>query len=118
MKSKGKEKLYEIRRSRIQGRGVFATKRIRRGQRIIEYQGERISNAEADRRYDDASMRRHHTFLFTLNKNSVIDGKRGGKDARLINHSCDPNCEAVMEKGRIWIYARRKLQPGGEPAYE
>jgi uncharacterized protein len=118
MKSNGNEKLYEIRRSAIQGRGVFATKRIRRGQRIIEYQGERISNAEADRRYDDAGMRRHHTFLFTLDKKTVIDGKSDGNDARLINHSCDPNCEAVIEKGRIWIYARRNIQPGVELAYD
>ena len=118
MKRKENEKLYEIRRSAIQGRGVFAAKRIRRGQRIIEYQGERISNAEADRRYDDASMGRHHTFLFTLDKNTVIDGKSGGNDARLINHSCDPNCEAVIEKGKIWIYARRNIQPGVELAYD
>ena len=118
MKSNKNEKVYEIRRSAIQGRGVFAAKRIRRGQRIIEYQGERISNAEADRRYDDASMGRHHTFLFTLDKNTVIDGKSGGNDARFINHSCDPNCEAVIEKGRIWIYARRTIQPGVELAYD
>ncbi|HEY3258538.1 MAG TPA: SET domain-containing protein-lysine N-methyltransferase, partial [Gemmatimonadaceae bacterium] len=88
--------LYEIRRSGIQGRGVFARTRIRPGQRIIEYTGERISNAEADRRYDDETMRRHHTFLFTLDRKRVVDGNSGGNDARLINHSCDPNCEAVI----------------------
>lgn len=110
--------LYEIRSSHIQGRGVFAKRRIRAGQKIIEYTGERISNAEADRRYDDESMRRHHTFLFTLDKKTVVDGNRQGSDARYINHSCDPNCEAVIEKGRIWIYARRNIQPGVELAYD
>lgn len=109
---------YEIRDSAIQGRGVFATKRIRFGQRIIEYAGERISNAEADRRYDEERMKRHHTFLFTLGKKTVVDGNSGGNDARLINHSCDPNCEAVIEKGRIWIYARKNIQPGVELAYD
>ena len=89
--------LYEIRQSEIQGRGVFAKRRIRAGQRIIEYTGERITNAEADRRYDDDKMRRHHTYLFTLDKKVCVDGNSGGNDSRLINHSCDPNCEANIE---------------------
>jgi uncharacterized protein len=110
--------LYEIRRSEIQGRGVFAKRRIRLGQRIIEYRGERISNAEGDRRYDDEKMRRHHTFLFTLDKKNCVDGNSGGNDARLINHSCDPNCEAVIEDGEIWIYAKKNIQPGVELAYD
>ena len=110
--------LYEIRRSSIQGRGVFAKRRIRAGQRIIEYAGERISNKEADRRYVDESMRRHHTYLFTLDKKTCIDGNSGGNDARLINHSCDPNCEALIEDGEIWIYAKKNIQPGVELAYD
>lgn len=114
----GPDPLYEIRKSEIQGRGVFAKRRIRAGQRIIEYAGERITNEEADRRYDDESMGRHHTFLFTLDKNTVVDGARGGNDARLINHSCDPNCEAVIERGKIWIYAKKNIQPGVELAYD
>jgi SET domain-containing protein len=110
--------VYEIRPSPIQGRGVFARRRIRRGQRIIEYAGERISNKEADRRYDDATMRRHHTFLFTLDKKTVVDGGKDGNDARLINHSCDPNCEALIKDGKIWIYAKKTIQPGTELAYD
>jgi SET domain-containing protein len=97
---------------------VFATRRIRPGQRIIEYAGERISNAEADRRYDEDGMRRHHTFLFTLNRKTVVDGNRQGSDARYINHSCDPNCVAVIEDGRIYIDALRNIQPGTELAYD
>ena len=110
--------LYETRRSGIQGRGVFAKQRIRPGQRIIEYTGERISNAEADRRYNDEKMRRHHTYLFTLDGKIVVDGNSGGNDSRLINHSCDPNCEAVIEDGEIWIYAKKNIQPGAELAYD
>jgi SET domain-containing protein len=110
--------LYEVRASTIQGRGVFASRRIRPGQRIIEYTGERISNDEADRRYDDEKMRRHHTFLFTLDKDTVVDARSDGNDARFINHSCDPNCEALIDDGRIWIYARRNIQPGVELAYD
>jgi SET domain-containing protein len=110
--------LYEVRRSGIQGRGVFAKRRIRAGQRIIEYAGERVSNEEADRRYDEENMKRHHTFLFTLDKKTVVDGARQGNDARLINHSCDPNCEAIIEDGKIWIYAKKNIQPGVELAYD
>jgi hypothetical protein len=109
---------FEIRRSAIQGRGAFATRRIRKGERIIEYTGERISNAEADKRYDDERMRRHHTYLFTLTQRTVVDGGAGGNESRFINHSCDPNCEAIIEDGRIWIDARRTIQKGEELAYD
>ena len=57
----------------------------------------------SDRRYDDEKMSRHHTFLFTLDKRYVIDAVNEGNDARFINHSCDPNCEAVITKGHIYI---------------
>ncbi len=109
---------FEIRRSAIQGRGAFATRRIRKGERIIEYTGERISNAEADKRYDDERMHRHHTYLFTLTQRTVVDGGAGGNESRLINHSCDPNCEAIIEDGRIWIDARRTIRKGEELAYD
>ncbi|MEJ7758679.1 MAG: SET domain-containing protein-lysine N-methyltransferase [Gemmatimonadaceae bacterium] len=111
-------KLYEIRRSSIQGRGVFATQRIRPGQKVVEYAGERVTNAEADRRYDEENMSRHHTFLFTLDDETVVDGRCEGNDARYINHSCDPNCEAVIENQEIWIYALRNIQPGIELGYD
>jgi len=117
-KEKATNRLYEIRDSSIQGCGVFAARRIRPGQRIIEYAGERISNKEADGRYDDEKMSRHHTFLFTLDKKTVVDGNARGNDSRFINHSCDPNCEAVIENGEIWIYAVRNIQPGVELAYD
>ena len=109
---------FEIRRSAIQGRGAFAVRRIRAGQRIIEYTGERIPHAEGDRRYQEDGMHRHHTFLFTLDDETVIDGKRGGNESRYINHSCAPNCEAVIEDGEIWIYARENIQPGSELTYD
>lgn len=63
-------------------------------------------------------MRRHHTFLFTLDKHTVIDGNRRGNDARYINHSCDPNCEAVTVGRKIFIYAKKNIQPGVELGYD
>ena len=109
---------FELRRSAIQGRGAFATRRIRPGARIIEYLGEHISRDEGDRRYDDEHMGRHHTFLFALDDGSVIDAAVRGNEARFINHSCDPNCQAIEEDGRIFIEAIRNIQPGTELTYD
>lgn len=109
---------FDVRPSGIQGRGAFATQKIRKGTRIIEYTGERISNDEADRRYDESAMRRHHTFLFTLTSRTVVDGAVNGNESIYINHSCDPNCEAIIEDGRIWIEAVRTIQPGEELVYD
>jgi SET domain-containing protein len=109
---------FELRPSPIQGRGAFAVRMIRKGTRIIEYTGERISQEEADRRYDDQKMEHHHTFLFTLDDDTVVDAAVGGNDARFINHSCDPNCEAVIEDRRIYIEATRTIYPGEELVYD
>jgi SET domain-containing protein len=109
---------FELRRSAIQGQGAFATRRIPKGTRIIEYVGERITEEESDRRYDDANMQRHHTFLFSLDDGTVVDAAVGGNEARFINHSCDPNCEAVIVRKRIYIEAIRTIQPGTELAYD
>jgi SET domain-containing protein len=107
-----------LRRSKIHGRGVYARKDIPKGTRLIEYTGERISNAEADRRYDDGSMAKHHTFLFILNARSCIDAAVGGNISRYINHSCDPNCVAWIEGQHIWIDAERDIKQGEELAYD
>jgi hypothetical protein len=109
---------FELRTSTIQGRGAFATRFIRKGARIIEYTGERISQEEADERYDDAAMGRHHTFLFNIDEDTVIDAAREGNDARFINHSCEPNCQAFQEGDRIFIYAKRDIPPGEELSYD
>ncbi len=109
---------FEIRKSSIQGRGGFATRRIRKGARVAEYLGERISHDEGDRRYDDDTMQRHHTFLFVVNNKIVIDAGVDGNDARYINHSCDPNCEAVIEDKRVFIDALRTIEPGEELFYD
>ena len=110
--------LHIVRSSEIQGRGVFARVPIPTGTRIIEYTGESITHAESDRRYQDEMMARHHTFLFTLNRRTVIDGAVGGSDARYINHGCDPNCETVIEKRQIWVEAVRDIVAGEELQYD
>jgi SET domain-containing protein len=109
---------FELRQSPIQGNGAFATRRIRKGTRIIEYTGERITQDEADKRYDDEAMGRHHTFLFTLDEKTVIDAAVDGNEARFINHSCDPNCQALIEDDKIFIYALKDISPGEELSYD
>ncbi|HEY1325375.1 MAG TPA: SET domain-containing protein-lysine N-methyltransferase [Casimicrobiaceae bacterium] len=109
---------YVVRRSRIHGRGVFATRTIRKGKDIIEYRGERITMKEADRRPDSDPDNPYHTFLFELDDGRVIDAAVRGNAARWINHSCDPNCEPYEDdEGRVFIAAKRTIRKGEELAY-
>ena len=110
--------LFELRSSPIHGQGVFALRRIRKGKRLIEYIGERITPEAADLRYDDDAMDSPHTFLFTVDAQTIIDAAVGGNEARFINHSCDPNCEAVDDGGRIFIETIRNIRPGEELVYD
>lgn len=109
---------FEIRPSPIQGLGAFATERIAAGTRLIEYVGERLTPEAADARYPDADDERHHTYLFAIDEDIVIDAAVGGNDARFINHSCDPNCDAVVEDAHIWIETIRDVSAGEELAYD
>ena len=118
MKSADRGPLYKVRNSKIHGRGVFAARRIRKGTRVIEYVGERVSHAEADRRYEHKADDDNHTFLFIVDGRTVIDAGVDGNEARFINHACDPNCETVIEKRRVFIYAVRTIQPGEELSYD
>jgi SET domain-containing protein len=107
-----------VRRSRIHGTGVFALRPIRKGRRVIEYTGERVSHKEADSRYADKDEEDNHTFLFIVDARTVIDAGVDGNDARFINHSCAPNCETAIENRRVFIYALRNIEPGEELAYD
>lgn len=111
-------RFFEVRSSPIQGLGGFATRPIRKGTRIIEYTGERISQAEADARYDDGRSPHPLVLLFTVDENTVIDAGVDGNEARFINHSCDPNCEAVIEDGRVFIEARKNIPADRELTYD
>lgn len=109
---------FEIRSSPIQGLGAFATRHIPAGTRLIEYVGERLTPAEADARYPDVPGERHHTYLFAIDDDVVIDAAVGGNEARFINHSCVPNCDAVIDDGDIWIETIRDIEAGEELAYD
>lgn len=111
------------RNSVIHGRGLYATVVIPEGTRIIEYQGERITKAEAVRREEIrvenlAKGRDGCVWIFILNKRYDIDGSASWNTARLINHSCEPNCRSEIIRGHIWILARREIQPGEELSFD
>ena len=118
-RSRSRSRPFEVRESGIQGAGVFATRSIPAGTRLIEYTGERLTDAEADARYphDDESGN-HHTFLFSIADDIVIDAAFHGNDARWINHSCDPNCDAVVDGERLWIETIRDVKRDEELAYD
>jgi hypothetical protein len=93
---------FRVQPSRIAGQGAFATRPIDAGEWVIEYAGERIPEAEFQRR--DPARRpgdAHHTVFFEVAADVVIDASVGGNGARFINHSCDPSCETRIEEGRL-----------------
>jgi len=110
--------LVEARNSDIHGRGVYAIAPIKKGTRVLEYLGERISHGEADARYEKKGDDDGHTFLFIASNRTVIDAGVDGNDARFINHSCAPNCETVIENSRVFIDAIRNIKPGEELGYD
>jgi SET domain-containing protein len=110
--------LFYVSESPIHGRGVYAARQIRKGTRILEYTGERISQEEGARRYDDDAGEYVHVLLFTVDDDTVIDAAVGGNEARFVNHSCEPNCEAVWDEGRIFIEAIRTIRLDEELTYD
>ncbi|MGA6983574.1 MAG: SET domain-containing protein-lysine N-methyltransferase [Candidatus Sulfotelmatobacter sp.] len=97
-----------IRPSRIHAAGVFTTAPIRKGARVVEYTGPRLTPEEANRLYEGASR----TYLYGMEDGkTVIDGEGMGA---FLNHSCDPNCEVDEVKNRVWILALRNILPGEE----
>ena len=114
----------EARQSDIHGNGVFAIAPIEKGERVVEYKGKRRTHEEVDAD-DTGDVDSGHTFLFTLNDDYVIDANYKGNDARWINHSCAPNCEAVIAEAegedrtadKVFIEAIRDIKPGEELTY-
>ncbi|MGA2674846.1 MAG: SET domain-containing protein-lysine N-methyltransferase [Terracidiphilus sp.] len=101
-----------IRSSAIHAAGCYTTTSIRKGARVAEYTGHRLTKAEADAAYEESPI----TYLFGLGDGSiVIDGHCM---AMFINHSCVGNCETSEEDGRVWIKAIRNIAAGEEITYD
>ena len=109
-------KPYKIRRSKIDNLGLYATKDITSGSKIIEYKGKVITRKEAEEnpKYDNDKA----IYLFNLNKRYDLDGDFKFNTARLINHSCNPNCEVTGSGLKIWVYSIKNIKKDEELSYD
>ena len=109
-------KLYKIKKSKIDKNGLYANCNIKKGTRIIEYKGKIISSKTSNTspKFDNDKA----IYLFNINKRFDLDGDFKFNTARLINHSCDPNCEVFGEGYKIWIYAMKNIKKGEELSYD
>jgi uncharacterized protein len=115
-------KSLKVNKSKKHGRGVYAGTDIPKGVKVIEYVGKKVTEKQSEGIYErqmkNASKKGvGHVYLFTLNSKYDIDGNYAYNKARLINHSCDPNCEVEIIKGHIWIMSLKKIAAGEELTY-
>lgn len=114
---------YEVRNSPIHNLGVYAAKDLAEGDFIVEYVGEKITKTESNRRGLERLEKSKldgsaSVYIFTLNKRYDLDGDVPENPAKLINHSCDPNCYAEIIRGKIWIIALRAIAEGEELTFD
>ncbi|MFP4156697.1 MAG: SET domain-containing protein [Opitutales bacterium] len=117
------KRLCKVGPSPIHKRGLFATTEIAAGTDIIQYVGEKISKEESTRRALEWEEKARKTgaglvYIFELDEEWDLDGRRGRNPARYMNHSCDGNCEAINYDGEIWIVARKDIETGEELTYD
>ncbi len=109
-------KLYKIKKSKIDKNGLYANCNIKKGTQIIEYKGKIITarQSETDPKFDNNKA----IYLFNINKRFDLDGNFKFNIARLINHSCSPNCEVFGTGLKIWVYAMKNIIKGEELSYD
>ena len=110
------KKLYKIKKSKIDNRGLYASTNIKKDSKIIEYKGKIITvkETEINPKFDNDKA----IYLFNLNKRYDLDGDFKYNTARLINHSCDPNCEVDGVGLKLWIYSLRNIKKNEELTYD
>ncbi len=119
-----KSKYIKVRNSKIHGKGIFAKTNIPKNTKIIEYVGRKITKKQADKLYqassdkEESKKKQLTTYIFELNKKYDIEGNVPWNTARLINHSCEPNCESFNEQGHIWISSLKNIKKGEELNYD
>jgi len=109
-------KLYKVKKSNIDKRGLYASKNIKSGTKIIEYIGKLISKKETETnpKFDNEK----DIYLFNLNSKYDLDGDYSWNTARLINHSCNPNCEVEGKGLKLWITTIKDIKKGEELSYD
>jgi uncharacterized protein len=104
--------LLVFKSSPIHGMGGFARVDIPAGARVIEYVGEKITKQESLARCEQ-----NNEYIFALDDEQDLDGQVSWNPARFLNHSCEPNCEARLEGGCIWVIAIREIRAGEESTF-
>ena len=109
-------KLYKQKKSNIDKRGLFAKKNIKKGTRIIEYKGKIITKNETEKnsKFDNNK----DIYLFNLNNRYDLDGDYSWNTARLVNHSCNPNCEVEGKGLKLWITSVKDIKKNDELSYD
>ena len=109
-------KLYKIKKSNIDNKGLYAARNIKANTKIIYYKGKLITKRETERnpKYDNEKA----IYLFNVNSRYDLDGDFEYNTARLINHSCNPNCEVAGKGLKLWIFALRDIKKGEELSYD
>jgi SET domain-containing protein len=109
-------KLYKIKKSNIDNKGLYASKNIKAEQIVIHYKGKLVTKKEVEKnpKFDNDKA----IYLFNINNRYDLDGDFEYNDARLINHSCNPNCEVNGKGLKLWIFALRDIKKGEELSYD
>ena len=109
-------KLYKIKKSNIDNKGLYASKNIKAKQIVIHYKGKLVTKKEVEKnpKFDNDKA----IYLFNVNNRYDLDGDFEYNDARLINHSCNPNCEVDGKGLKLWIFALRDIKKGEELSYD
>ncbi len=116
--------MWEVKKSKVHGAGVFANQKIPKKTKVIEYIGRKVSKSEGDKISEKRlkkylnSKKMGSVYVFELNKRFDIDGSPLYNKARYINHSCSPNCEVEITRGRIWISSIKNISIGEELSYD
>ncbi len=116
--------MWKVKKSKVHGSGVFASCDIQKNIRIIEYVGDKVTKSEGDIRSERRikkylnSKKTGSVYIFELNNKYDIDGSPLYNKARYINHSCRPNCEVVITRGKIWIKSIKKIKENEELSYD
>jgi len=109
-------KLYKVKKSNIDKRGLYASKNIKPGEKVIDYVGKLITKKETEEnpKFDNGKA----IYLFNLNNRYDLDGDFTYNTARLINHSCNPNCEVESKGLKLWISSIRDIKKNEEFSYD
>ena len=116
-------KLWFKNKSHVHGSGLFAVQNIKKGTKLIEYIGDKVTKKEGDKRADKQikqykkNKNNGMVYVFELNKLYDIDGSVAYNHAKLINHSCNPNCEVEIINNEIWISAIKNIKKNTELSY-